>query len=182
MLCRSESIPADLRAMSVHKWASILSQRDAAAAEALYRQTIRKIEKDDGPNSPALLPLLNGLMDMVVHASGGPTGETFKIAHDIRRIAESAYGSESEPFAKALLALGWLHELNGNRATAEALYREAVAAAAAACAPKCGTLVAAYSILRDLIKADPARSAEADDLDFRAVEAIPDDPNSQHQP
>lgn len=175
-ICRSTSVPADLRAESARRWGTILSQRDIAAAEALYRGVIREIEKEEGPDSPALLPVLNGLMDVVVQVSGGPTGEALELATSIRRIAEKAHGPDSEPAAKALLALGRLHELNGSRSTAEELYRDAIDAAAASCGPKCGTLAAGYSMLRDLIKSDPARSAEADDLETRAMESLPDKP------
>lgn len=172
-LCRSASISADLRAQSARRWA-MLEQRDHAEAEAIYRRAIRDITKTDGLDSPALLPLLYGLMDLTCYVSGGPNAETFTIAHEVRRIAEKAYGSKSEPAAKALLALGRYHEINGSRLIAETFYREAVAAAEAACASKCDTLAQAYAMLRSLIKEDPARQAEAEDLDNRAFEAIPD--------
>ena len=149
----------------------MLSQSDPAAAEALYRSTIRQIEQEHGSDSAALLPLLNGLMDLVVHVSGGPTGEAFRLAGDIHRIQVELHGSESEPAARALLVVGRLHEVNGTTATAEELYREALGIAKAACAPKCDTLVIAYSMLRDLIKTDPARQAEADALNALAEES-----------
>ncbi|HEV7240620.1 MAG TPA: hypothetical protein VGQ36_15385 [Thermoanaerobaculia bacterium] len=174
-LCRSRSMAPDLRAASVERWAQILSQRDLAATEAMYRETIREVTVDHGPNAPALLTLQHGLLAVVNRASGGPTAESFGIAYDIQRIAEEAHGAQSEPYALALATLAHLHEWNGSRAAAEELYREAIATASAACGPKCGTLSAMYSILRDLIKDDPARKAEADELNERATEALPDD-------
>jgi hypothetical protein len=169
--CRSSSVPAELRAEATERWARILSQSDTAASEALYRATIREIEKERGADSAALLPLLDGLMDLVVRVSGGPTGETFRLANDIHRIKANVHGPRSEPAARALLVVGRLHELNGTMATAEGLYREAIGIAETACAPKCDTLVVAYSMLRDLIKTDPARQAEADELNALAEES-----------
>jgi hypothetical protein len=174
-ICRSASVPAEERALSTRRWASILSQRNAAAAEALYRQAICEFRKDYGADSPALLPLLNGLMDAVVQVSGGPTGEAFELAEEIRRISEKAHGPLSESVARALLTIGRLHELNGNRATAETVYRDALTAAAAACAPRCGTLSAAYGMLRDLVKTDPARQEEANALEVKALESLPNE-------
>lgn len=177
-LCRAASISADLRAESAKRWA-MLEQRDHAEAEAIYRRAIRDIVKTDGLDSPALLPLLYGLMDLTFYVSGGPNAETFTLAHEIGRISEKAFGSESAQAAKALLVLGYLNQINGSRVIAETLYRQAIAAAEAACAPKCEALAEAYSMLAQLIRDDPARRAEADDADYRSVQANPDE---QHRP
>lgn len=174
-LCRSASIAADLRALSARRYAMSLKHSEKAEKESVYRNAIRDIQKTDGSDSSALLPLLSGLMDFTFHVSGGPNAETFTIAHEISRISKKAFGSESEPAAKALVFLAYLNQVNGSRVVAETLYREAIAAAQAACAPKCKALAEAYGMLGQLITEDPARRAEADDLDNRAFEAIPDE-------
>jgi hypothetical protein len=176
VLCRPISVPPDLRAVSAQRWAIFLKRMDWNAAEAIYRNTIREIEAGYGPDDPALLPVLTGLMDMLLQRSESkPTEESFRLANEIVRINEQAFGRRSEQTARALLILGRLHDLNGNRATAELVYRDAIASAVP-CGPKCSTLALTYVQLRNLIKTDPGRRREVEELDHLAMTSLPDRP------
>lgn len=179
-VCRGASIPVDLRVESTRRWSIDFGSRDRAATEKVLRDTIREIRAAHGADSPTVIPLLGRLMD-VVHArdfidqkKSHPSPEVLSLAEEILRIAEVNYGRESEQAALALSYVGYYHELIGSRAQAESFYREAIAAARAGCGPRCATLAGLYSTLRNLIKTDPARQAEAEELWRLGSEASPD--------
>jgi hypothetical protein len=177
VLCRPMSVPPDLRAVSAQRWATFLKRTDWNAAEAIYRNTIREIEAGHGPDDPALIPVLNGLMDMLLQRSESkPTEESFRLAKEIVRISDEAFGRRSEQTARELLSLGRLHDLSGNRATAELVYRDAIASAVP-CGPKCNTLAVTYAVLRDFIKTDPGRRAEVEELDRLVTASLPARPH-----
>jgi hypothetical protein len=174
--CNGTSVPAELRAKAIHDWASLLRSRDAKGAETLLREAIDEIRSRHGADSPALLPLLDGLSSTLLQEHGGPTEEMLMLANERLRISRNAYGEQSEKAAESMLFIAYHFQLSGDVPAAEKYYRDGIAIAEKACASaKCWTLSLGYTMLGDMLASDAAREPEARELKLRGEEAAPMD-------
>ena len=163
-ICQGANVKPQMLAHSAALWATVLAFRgDRAAAESTYREVISRIEHDYSSDSPALLEPLYGLMDLV--DSLGRGNESLLLAKRALAVSEKSYGTASTQAAETLVMIGYLYQKKGDPDTAEWYFRSAVQTAKTAChAVPCKSLTAAYSSLRDLIRTQPGREAEAKNI------------------
>jgi hypothetical protein len=165
-VCTSPDVHAEIRNRAVVRWSGSLKP---AAAKALLQKSLRDTEESDGQESAALLPLLDALAGLESNGSAGRT-QSWQVAERALRIRMLVYGPDSVEVASSLVNMGtfWAMEETPDRnvTLAEQFYRDAIGIAEKS-APTSEVLQMALALLHDLIKAQPGRAAEAQQLQQR---------------
>lgn len=165
-VCTNPEVHAEVRNRAVVRWSGSLKP---AAAKALLQKTLRDTEESDGQDGAALLPLLDAIAGLDSNIPGG-RAHSRQVLERALRIRMLVYGSDSVEVANSLVNMGtfWGMEETPDRnvTLAEQFYRDAIGIAERS-APSSEVLQMALALLHDLIKTQPGRAAEAQQLQHR---------------
>ncbi len=163
-VCQQAGVSVDLRIRSVDRWAGVLREKkQPGKAETVYLEQLAKLESETGDTSPKLLPLYRGLVSVM--SVEGKFEEALLYARRAVLIAERTYGAQSRQAVESSLFVGSLYEAQGKRSEAESYYRSAIKnAQAIPCDPKCEPLALGYQYLLNLIRDDPSRRKEFEEI------------------
>jgi hypothetical protein len=164
-ICTGQDVPVDVRNEAIVRWAGLLN--DPSVELALLKKTLRETEASEGPDSKAMLPLLDRFADLY-GAKPSQRSESLELLQRGLRIRKNVFGESSVEAAQGLLLVGAFWEVeempDRNVSLAEQYYREAVAISEKACGPNCEALRGALGMLHSLIEKQHGREAEAGDL------------------
>lgn len=165
-VCTSPAVHAELRNRAVARWSGSLNP---GAAKALLQKALRDTEESHGQESAALLPLLDAIAGLDSNVPAG-RAQSWQVAERAFRIRALVYGPDSVEVANSLVNMGtfWGMEETPDRNVmlAEEFYRDAIGIAEKS-GPTSEVLQMALALLYDLIKAQPGRAAEAQQLQER---------------
>lgn len=173
-ICMDRDVPVEMQSEATVDYSRSFGSGDPSAALNLLKKTLRNIEATEGPDSRAVLPLIE---EIASDYSNAPSTrrESLELSERALRIRRSVFGERSVETAYGLVALGtfWrIEEMpDRNVALAESYYREAIDIARDACGSNCEVLRLGLGMLQSLIQEQPARREEAAELEEQ-VEAL----------
>jgi hypothetical protein len=163
VVCTSSEVRAELRNQAIVRWSGMMQR---AEAKTFLEKALRETEVSEGPESAAVLPLLDAIagLDSIVPERRAQSRRMAERATQIRR---QIYGADSIEYANSLLYMGAfcaMEEMpDRNVVLAEQFYRDALAIIEKSTAGS-EAQQTALAMLYELIKAQPGREADAEQL------------------
>jgi hypothetical protein len=178
-ICRAADVPAGLKADAYLHWAN--QQKDRKTRIAVLAAGVAELERKEGADNPALVPLLQTL-GLEIAAEPGRRTEGTGMLERALALQQKRYGAISEQAADAQIQLAYAASMHEDNALAEHHLRRAIDVAREACGPECQTLALALYSLADVVKRDAARTAEAEALFDQSAAAHPKQSRAARRP
>jgi hypothetical protein len=166
--CMEQEVPLTLRSEAVVFYSRLFGDTDGAKKAALLDQALQEIERIEGPESKAAIPLIEELATAYAHVPA-KRQEMFDLYERALAARKRVFGPISAEAALGVLHMGslWISDDPKYRdlILAEAYYRHGIEIARNACGPYCETVITGLGMLQMLLKGQPGREAEVAELD-----------------